>query len=105
MRKGKLFIIAILLLAIGSGATVYATMQNPDEIKLCDNNIQVMKLLDDQLQALQEYEEESSSQKILVQSSARCTKCGGSGYITSRSGDRVPCPGSFLRPCPVRSRR
>ncbi|MCL2800964.1 MAG: hypothetical protein FWD28_04320 [Treponema sp.] len=108
MRKGNLFVIAILLLAIGSGVTVHAVMQSSDVIMHSDYNIQVMESSDVQSQALEDLDETSSYQQIPVQrgnqDTGTCTRCRGSGTITGRNGP-VPCPGSNNKPCPARSQR
>jgi len=78
MMKRRFLLIASVLLLIGSGATVFATIQKQVET--------------------------SSSPYILLQARESCSRCRGSGFVSGRGGS-VRCPGPSGRPCPVLTRR
>jgi len=112
MKKGQFLIIAFIVLAIGSGAALYASINFPDTIHVhsdCDHVIVI-----DTHELLSEFLEQegaSFTNKILVGGSqdGTCSRCNGARYVDCwnpicmyksngigcgwcNNTGRVPCP-------------
>jgi len=113
MKNERFFIIALVLLVIGSGANVLAMHSSPDATLVnsdCDHVMvnDVHELLSGYL----EQEKSSFTEKVLVGSSygsTKCDRCGGTGkvpcwnkfcmYKTNGIGCGY-CDNTGSRPCP-----
>jgi hypothetical protein len=83
MKKRRFLIIAFVLLAIGSGAVLYASVSSPDTAQFfCDSCQAVEVDAHDLMSVWQDNEETLLPHYILVGGSAEnCSKCNGSGKV------------------------